>query len=353
MTDLTYRSIIAAALALTTSCTSPEPAQDPASEAGSGSSSETGTLGSTSSGQETGSEQTGSASTAADGSSGGPSEADPAVFFAAIAGLWVAPVTSWTSAGSFPTMNMDVRAASEDVLFSRVDLDADNSVRFAFALEEHDGQAQLAYRNGGEFLGIPRDSRTILHETDGQVWRFCALAGGCGYIDARFDLSQTDTLRLDVDVLGMRHIEWIATRREARALGGAFPTPATQPGDAPFPPMPQLLVEASWDEPLAAPADVWVVLSTTPCGIDPLANCVPSRFMRAEAEAGATGVALTIDQIHPGAYRANAVLDRNQNMAAGILLPDSGDGVSWPLDAGADVPDSGVGTLPIDLDTTI
>lgn len=295
---------------------------------------------------------------AADGSSSGaegsstdaPNETDASAFFVSIAGLWVAPVTSWTSAGSFPTMNMDVRAASDGVLFSRVDLDEDNAVRFAFALEEHDGQTLLTFRNGGEFLGIRRDTRTVLEETDGTVWRFCALGdGGCSSIDARFDFSGEDSLRLDVDVLGMRHIEWIASRLEARPLEGAFPEPPAQPGDAEFPPMPELAVQASWNVPLEEPADVWVVLTSTECGVNPLANCVPSRYMRATAEAGTTSVTVGFEQIHDGSYRANAALDRNRNMTAGVLLPDAGDSVSIPLDVPTDVPTSGVGTVDLML----
>lgn len=278
-------------------------------------------------------------------------EADPAAFFVAIGGLWVAPVTSWTSVGSFPTMNMDVRAASEGVLFSRVDLDADNALRFAFALEEHDGQTTLVFRNGGEFLGIPRDNRTALHERVGDTWRFCALSGGCGYIDARFAFEDDDTLALDVDVLGMRHIEWIATRREARALGGAFPSPPVVPGDAPFPPMPSLEVTAQWTTPLARAADVWVMLSTTACGTT--ADCVPSRYLRAEAPAGATQAVLHLEQIHAGEYRANAVVDRNRNLSAGSLLPDSGDAISIPLDTVVSVPEAGTGTLTLSLWTDL
>ncbi len=289
--------------------------------------------------------------TAGDGSGG--ADVDSAAFFEAIVGLWVAPVTSWTSAGSFPTMNMDVRAASDSVLFSRVDLDADNSLRFAFQLEEHDGQSELVFRNGGEFLGILRDSKAVLEERTGDTWRFCSISAGCGYIDARFAFETADRLRLDVDVMGMRHIEWVANRLEPRTVGGDFPTPLPEPTDAPFPPMPQLEVEAQWSVPLEEPADVWLVLSDTACGLNPIANCVPSRTMLAEAPAGSTEVTLVVEQIHAGQYSANAVLDRNRNLSAGVLLPDAGDAVSLPLDAPTDVPNEGTGTLTLMLNADI
>ena len=353
MFDLTDRLLAAALLAFAPACTttSSDDDEETDSESVDGGSSSDSSAGSTTEVDPTAADS----SSGADDSSGGtPDAADPSAFFVSIAGLWVAPVTSWTSAGSFPTMNMDVRAASDGVLFSRVDLDSDNSLRFAFALEEHEGQTVLTFRNGGEFLGILRDTRTVLEETDGTVWRFCALGGGgCDYVDARFDFSGEDSLRLDVDVLGMRHIEWIASRLEARPLEGAFPEPPSQPGDAEFPPMPELAVQASWNVPLEEPADVWVVLTSTECGVNPLANCVPSRYMRATADAGTTSVTVEFEQIHDGSYRANAVLDRNRNMTAGILLPDTGDAVSFPLDMPADVPASGVGTVDLMLSVDI
>lgn len=353
MLGLTDRPLALAAVLLVAACASDDPA--PAETDGAS----TGTEAGSTTAAATEASDTVPDPTAADGSSSGADTsggevlpADPAEFFTALSGLWVAPVTSWTSAGSFPTMNMDVRAASDGVLFSRVDFDPDNALRFAFAIEDHDGVPQLTYRNGGYFLGLLRDTRTVLESVEGDVWRFCALGGaGCGYVDARFDFSTPDTMRLDVDVMGTPHIEWNAVRREARALEGSFPHPPTQPGDADFPPMPQLDIQATWNEPLAEAADVWVVLSTTPCGINPVANCAPSRYMRAEAEAGSTSVVLTLEQIHAGSYSANAVLDRNRNIAAGILLPDTGDAISWPLDVGTTVPETGTGQLDLMLNT--
>lgn len=333
---------------LLAACSSDPAPEEPAGSSGAERPSSSSSDGGSSSDADTGSESTGGPST-----STGADPDDTAAFFEAIAGLWVAPVTSWTSVGSFPTMNMDVRAASDGVLFSRVDLDADNSLRFAFALEEHEDGTELVFRNGGEFLGILRDNRTTLQGRDGDTWQFCAMAGGCAYIDARFAFDGDDGLRLDVDVLGMRHIEWIATRRESRPLDGAFPSPPVQPGDAPFPPMPTLEVETQWSTPLRAPADVWVMLSTTDCGVNPVANCVPSRYMRAEAPVGSTGITLTLEQVHAGTYRTNAIIDRNQNVTGGVLLPDAGDAVSLPLDTPTTVPASGTGTVTLGLWTDV
>ncbi len=282
----------------------------------------------------------GEASTAAettdgDASSSGDAEttSDPTddanqAFIDRLRGLWVAPVTSWTSVGSFPTMNMDIRREGE-TMFARVDLDADNSLRFGFALEEHDGRTVLVYRNGGQFLGFDRDSRTELIESDlaQPSWRFCAIAGGCGYIDATFSFAGDSAFTLDVKVMGRDHIHWEAQRREERPLTDGLTLGDPLPGDAPFPDMPTLEVEVSWSEPLAEPADAWVILSTTDCGFT--AACVPSRFQRITAEAGATSATLVLEQIHAGQYSANAMLDRNGNLA-GTLFPDAGDSVAFP-----------------------
>lgn len=251
-------------------------------------------------------------------------------FFARLPGLWVAPVSSTTSAGDFPTMNMDIRVAGE-TLFSRVDLDGDNSLRFGFEHEAPEGLDELVFRNGGEFLGILRDTRTVLEEVseDRMTWKFCARFGGCGYVDATFRFG-VETLTLEADVMGMRHIEWMAMRREARPTMASELPSATVAADADFPPLPSLNVDVSWTTPLPEPGDVWVVLSTTPCGVDPGQNCVPSRFIHVTALEGSTHAALSVEQIHPGSYFANVVLDRNQNLIGAGLFPDAADGVALP-----------------------
>ena len=90
-----------------------------------------------------------------------------------LAGLWTGPATM-TPLGTFARMNMDLRAASAQVLFSRADLDEMNNLRFAFELEAPDGETTLVYRNGGYFLGLLRDSRTRLVEHTADSYRFCS-----------------------------------------------------------------------------------------------------------------------------------------------------------------------------------
>ncbi len=83
----------------------------------------------------------------------------------------------------------------------------------------------------------------------------------------------------------------------------------------------------NWLVPLEADGEVWVILSETPCDLQ--GSCYHSRSLRIAASAGSTSVTLNYDQIHSGAYRMNAILDRNGNMAE-TGFPDSGDGISAP-----------------------
>lgn len=242
-----------------------------------------------------------------------------------LAGLWSGPATM-TPLGTFPLMNMDIRAASSQVLFSRADLDEQNSLRFAFEVEAPGGAPTLVYRNGGYFIGLLRDSRTALVEQGADAWRFCSTGPqGCDYIDARWSFTGADALIFDVKVKGKQHVYWEATRKETRALAGPFPGDLTPlASDAEFPPMPSLTIDVSWIGALAEDAEVWAILTTTDCDLQ--LSCTSSRSLRKAASAGATSATLTIDQIHAGDYKLNTILDRNRNMAT-TLYPDKGDGL--------------------------
>ncbi|MCA9654069.1 MAG: hypothetical protein H6712_08805 [Myxococcales bacterium] len=300
----------------------------------------------------TGPDGTGSTTAATDDgvdSSTGESPGDDALeLLERLPGLWIAPVTSTTSVGDFPIMAMDMRPADDRTIFSRVDLDAGNNLRFAFTVEEVDGAPTLIFRNGGYFLGILRDTRTALmeHDPEAETWRFCAIAGGCGYVEALVDLSG-DQLDMTAWVMGRPHMHWVGMLAEERPLDGPFPYDET-PGstDDPFPAMPTLRVTLSWADPLPEPTEAWIILSTTDCGLVP-GSCSPSRFLRGTAETGATSIELTLDQIHAGDYRGNAVLDRNGNLG-GTLFPDNGDLVSIPNQA-VTVADMGESSASISL----
>lgn len=266
-----------------------------------------------------------------------------------VAGLWSGPATS-TPLGDLPIMYMDLRAADPHVLFGRADLSAGNSLRFAFSIETLGGKDTLVYRNGGYFQGVLRDSRAVLMSADDSAgaYRFCAAPRGCGYIDASFRFSAPDRLVLDVKVKEAQHLLWTARRLEPRPLPSPFPADLSSrgPGDAPFPPLPTLRAAVTWTAPLAADADVWLVLSTSDCSL--AASCAISRSFLAPAPAGSTRADIALEQIHPGSYKALAVLDRNRNLRTSPI-PDSRDGVTLP-NTPLTIPSEGAVTLPIIYD---
>ena len=265
------------------------------------------------------------------GTSSGGDEVAGLELLPRLAGLWSGPVTM-TPLGTFKPMNMDLRAASGQVLFSRADLDALNSLRFSFAVEAPGGAPTLVYRNGGYFLGLLRDSRTALVEQGEDSWRFCFTgAQGCGYIDARWTFSGADALVFDVKVKGVQHVYWEATRKEPRTLPDPFPADLTPlASDAEFPAMPTLKIDVGWAQPLVQDGEVWVIVTTGNCDLQ--LKCTASRSQRALVTAGATTATLTLEQIHAGPYKLNTILDRNGNMAT-TLYPDTGDGVASPNQA--------------------
>lgn len=261
-----------------------------------------------------------------DGTSDLPTDGDTDAFFDAMGGLWTGPVTM-TPLGNFPLMNFDMRVVDGDVLFGRVDLDAANALRFAFAYEDSGNGPELIFRNGGLFDGASRDTRTRLVEHGDGEWRFCALDGGCNYVDALFWFDGPDSLELLVFVKGEPHVDWAATRVEPSTVPDGFPGGIAGDGSQDFPPMGTLSVDVSWPTPLDAEADVWVIVSNESCPLQ--GPCAPSRFVSAVAEAGATSVTVAYPQIHAGEVFLTAILDRDRNLGAS-LLPSAADAVSIP-----------------------
>jgi hypothetical protein len=249
------------------------------------------------------------------------------VIFERLAGLWSGPATR-TPLGDFRVMNVDLRPASDQFLFGRVDLDEDNALRFGLLVETHGGEV-VTYRNGGYFLGLLRDDRTELveHDVAEDRFRFCHVDRGCDYIDAVYDFEGADRLIFDVMVRGAPHVYWDARRIEARPIPSGFVDGLVAQGSSgPFPPLPELTVQVRWNGALTAEAPVWIVLSTEGCTP---ASCKISRHLRALAPIGSTSIALRLAQVHAGPYSLLAVLDRNGTLEASGV-PDSGDGVSLP-----------------------
>lgn len=259
---------------------------------------------------------------------GGPNKAtvEGVSLLSELAGLWSGPATQ-TLLGDFPRMNIDLRPVDERTLFGRVDLDAENSLRFLFTVEEQGGEPVLVYRNGGLFQGFERDSRTTLQAgpLDDGAWRFCSLDGGCDYIDAIFELDGDDLL-LDATVNGDSHVIWTASRLESREVPAPFPSDdVVGAPDQGFPEMPRADATATWTGAAEAGARVLLSLSVTECPLSPTAECAPSRWFVAPLSGGETSTTVALEQLHGGPYYLNAVLDRD-----GDGVPSSGDAVTLP-----------------------
>jgi hypothetical protein len=281
-----------------------------------------------------------------------------------MAGLWSGQAAQ-TPLGSFPELAMDFRAADAHWLFGRVDLDAQNSLRYGFAVEDLPDGPTLVYRNGGYFQGVLRDTTTVLMDCDEDagVYHFCAQSnaclyvdggciqenGGCPFIDALFTFESPTQLVFNAHVNGQEHLIWTATREETRTLPAPFPQDATPvAASADWPSMPELAATVSWASPLANPTDVWVILSDMPCATG---SCTPSRTLLTLAPAGSTTATLMFQQIHAGSYDANALVDLAGSFET-TLLPSAGDLISVPPDQTIAVPSSGEGTASLAADYT-
>ncbi|MDP1827051.1 MAG: hypothetical protein Q8L48_27505 [Archangium sp.] len=256
-----------------------------------------------------------------------------------LAGLWVGPARM-TPLGDFPIMYMDFRPVGPGFLFAQADLDVADNLRFGISIETYGGADVLAYRNGGLFQGVLRDSRTKLVESDDAAgrYRFCSVPQGCAYIDATFTFSGAADLVFDSKVRGTQHVLWTAQRRESRPVPAPFPATPGSMGDgtAPWPAMASVQTTVRWVSPLTQAGTVWVLLTTTPCA--PAFTCVASRSLRVEAAAGATSATLTLLAVHAGDYRLTAVVDRTRTFGT-RLAPASGD--SLAVDQAVTVPASG------------
>lgn len=253
-------------------------------------------------------------------------------FLSKLSGLWSGPATM-TPLGDFPIMLVDLRGVGDGFLFGQTDLDAMNTLRFGFSIETYEGTDVLAYRNGGFFQGVLRDTRTKLIEADDVAarYRFCSVDRGCAYLDARFTFATVDQLTFDVKVRGNQHVWWSARRVEPRTLPTPYPTTLTSRGDgsAPWPTMGALSLTVRWPTALVADADVWALLTTTPCF--PTFQCNASRSVKVHVTAGATSAVVRIPTVHAGAYKVTTVVDRDVNFFT-TRAPSRGDSVGIDAD---------------------
>ena len=247
-------------------------------------------------------------------------------------GLWHGPAESSTSLGDFPLMMMDARPISDRALFARGDLDGDNAIRFRFNVEFEDGEPVLIFHNGGLFEGLSRDSRAKLETVDAAAgtYRFCAVSGGfcdpnpgCDYVDAIWQFDGDDALSLDVLVCGEHHVTWDATRIETRDAPAPFPLDDTPQTAADIPALPGVDVTMSWDAPAHGGEQLFISLSDSPCSTNPFETCATTRAFLNVLEPGQTEASFRLEQVHPGSYFVNGLLDNDGNG-----FPSDGDFIS-------------------------
>jgi hypothetical protein len=167
-------------------------------------------------------------------------------FMQRVAGKWTGTNQSGPLGTAFP-MTVEFVPNGASFMYSKLQLDPQNTVVWGFNVETYGGKDVLAYRNGGYLGGAKRDSRLQLVEYDAAkaTYRFCAvkeqgiLVDGCNYIEARYTFTAPDKMLFVVTTrAGKPHVHWDATRIETRPLPDPFPASIVSQGqgEAPWPP---------------------------------------------------------------------------------------------------------------------
>lgn len=73
-----------------------------------------------------------------------------------IKGIWAGPIVSSTSAGNFPEWIVDFRPISSNQISAKNELNAFNDLHLSFFVAKYHGEYRLAFRNGGQFMGLNR-----------------------------------------------------------------------------------------------------------------------------------------------------------------------------------------------------
>lgn len=282
-------------------------------------------------------------------------------------GIWNGPVTSSTPLGGFPEWIVDFRPISAAHVAAKNELDKENDIFMSFFIVKHDCQAKIAFRNGGGFAGMQRNSYMLLdsvyENASIDYYRFSdPVSGGDRvYSDVIF---KQDSLSIEVytnkyNTLAspVTHMHWKANLRNDAASASAislFDFPQKQlerdftntfdglseavfysSAQDPFPEedqphLGQTNVEVQIAQPsVVDPSKKVLFLITT----EPLFNGVifdvnqldtRSRYVLLDAEAT---VDFSFNYMHPGQYYINALYDAN-----GDLNFSSGDYINTPFD---------------------
>jgi hypothetical protein len=93
-----------------------------------------------------------------------------------IPGIWNGPVTSTTSLGNYTEWILDFRPISTSQVSAKSELDSLNDILMSFFVVKHNGELNLAFRNGGSFAGYHRIAYAVLDSvsetTESSYYRF-------------------------------------------------------------------------------------------------------------------------------------------------------------------------------------
>ena len=279
-----------------------------------------------------------------------------------IPGIWNGPVSSSTPLGNYPEWIVDFRPISPAHVAAKNELDRLNDIFMSFFIVKHDCQSKIAFRNGGGFAGLERNSYMILdsvyENANLSYYRFSDPVSGGNrvYSDVIFKqdsmIIEVYTNKYNTLVEPVSHMLWKASLRDASATTAAinlFDFPQKQlerdfsntfndlneavfysAAQDPFPEEDQAhigntLINISITNPSNPDPNkkVLIIVSTAKLfnGFNFNINNLKYRSRYVLIEAG-TQVSFEFDYMHPGDYYVNAIYDVNgdYNFSSGDFI---------------------------------
>jgi hypothetical protein len=265
--------------------------------------------------------------------------------------IWNGPVYSPTPLGSFPEWIVDFRPISPAQVSAKNELDSLNDIFMSFFVVRHDCAFKLAFRNGGGFAGMTRNSYMVIDSVyegpSEQFYRFSdPISGGQRvYTDLRFKADSlimfTYTNHYNTLPQPQLHMHWKAKRQDSQSAQQAitlfnypqkqvvrdftttfdgltesiFYSAAADPyPESEQPHLGQTQVTISVQNPASPDANkkVLILITTQPLfsGVTFLSENLKyrSRYVLVGA-ASQTGY--LFNYMHPGSYYVNAIYDNN------------------------------------------
>lgn len=303
-------------------------------------------------------------------------------------GIWDGPVTSSTGLGNFPTWIVDFRPNSPSFVSAKNELDRENDIFMSFFIAKHDCKNKVAFRNGGTFVGLERNSYmfcdSVYQDNNISFYRFSDPVDGGKRVNTTVTFKQDSLLihaysnKFGTLSEPVSHMYWKANLRDETSAQSAinhFGFPKKQldkdmthtfdnVSDAVFyssaqDPFPEE------DQPYLGKSNVNITISN-PAVVDPskkvlivittqalfngfnfnVANLkYRSRYVILNAE---TTVDFTFNYMHPGQYYLNAIYDSN-----GDLNFSSGDFINGSFDVPFTLAAKGITTVNANINFEI